>query len=376
MDTVIVDDISALEAVRGQWQALADRATEPNPFYEPWALIPAFRHLGRGERPRVAFVWRSVDRSELVGVFPFAGRRGFHHAPVGYAGLWRHVHCFLATPLIARGVECEVWRAFLRTMARRSILFDVGGMSGDGPVRQGLDAALAEDNLRFEDGPVLRRPLFDPQVPAEQYLERVLKTKRRRQFDKKRQSLGGAGIVRYERVATPSELICWADDFLALEESGWKGRGHTALRGRANEVRYFQEIISSGGALGKVAAYRLIAPVGIAAMRFDLVTQGAAFALKIAYDERFARSSPGALLEIEILHDLLARASFRFVDSCTVPSPHSVHGYFWREERSILTRFVAAPGLAGSSIVGVALTLRRMRELLRRRRAAQPIAAI
>src|SRR3954466_9403070 len=38
-------DRRELEALAGDWQALADVAAEPNPFYEPWMLLPALDHF-------------------------------------------------------------------------------------------------------------------------------------------------------------------------------------------------------------------------------------------------------------------------------------------------------------------------------------------
>jgi CelD/BcsL family acetyltransferase involved in cellulose biosynthesis len=367
VNTEIIHQRAELEARCREWQALAERAVEPNPFYEPWALIPAFEHLAGRDEPRVLFVWVDDSRRELVGVVPIARRFGFHHVPVRYAGLWRHLHCFLATPLIAPGAEGAVWREALRVVSARSRLFDVGGIAADGVAAAALERVIAADHVKYDEGGTILRPLLDPRGSPGGYLEMVVKSKRRRQFDKKRRLLESSGAVRYQTSTSEGELRRWLDDFLELEGRGWKGRDHTALRERANEVLYFRQLIAAGAALGKVVAYRLTAGADLAAMRFDLVTQGAAFALKIAYDERFRRSSPGALLELDILGDMLTQGRYRFVDSCTVPSPHSVHGYFWREERAIGTRILAAPGVAGATVVGAARGLRRMRNLLRGR---------
>jgi len=368
----VIEQWTALEARRGEWQTLAERAVEPNPFYEPWALVPALRYLAGRDRPRVLFVWVDGTRRELVGVVPIARRWGFHRVPVRYLGLWRHIHCFLATPLMAPGAEGAVWRETVRFVAERSHLFDVGGIAADGRVAAAFERVLAADSIRFDDSGTIRRPLLEPRGSPAAYLESVVKSKRRRQFERKRELLGGGGAIRYESTTSQRELGRWVDDFLELEGRGWKGRDHTALRERENETRYFRELIAGGSARGKVVAYRLTAGGELAAMRFDLVTQGAAFALKIAYDERFARSSPGALLELDILGDVLTNGRYRFIDSCTMPSRYSVHGYFWREERAIMSRVVAAPGVAGATVVGAARGLRRMKGLLFRGETIQP----
>src|SRR5438105_4944855 len=56
----------ALEAIAPAWQDLAGRALEPNPFYEPWFLIPALRHVLPDQEGTIA-VLAIEDRAELVG---------------------------------------------------------------------------------------------------------------------------------------------------------------------------------------------------------------------------------------------------------------------------------------------------------------------
>ena len=42
-----VSDWAQLATLEEEWQALAEKAAEPNPFYEPWMLLPALRSFAR-----------------------------------------------------------------------------------------------------------------------------------------------------------------------------------------------------------------------------------------------------------------------------------------------------------------------------------------
>lgn len=344
-----------------EWQSLADRAAEPNPFYEPWAIIPAFEFLSQGVHPRVVTVWSEAPHRVLLGVFPIARRFGYHRLPLSYLAMWRHMHCFLGTPIIEPGREAAVWREFLEWIARKGALFEIGTVGADGPVFAGLRTTLPQLGRPFETVESHARPLLAPRCAASEYLGRALRAKRRRQFDKKREILERDGPVHFEVADHVQTLAQWSSDFIALEGQGWKGRGKTALRGRANEEAFFHAVIQGGGANGKVRAYRLVRGGKPLAMRFDLLSGGAAFALKIAYDEAYARCSPGALLEIEILHRFFSQPDLRFIDSCTIPSPHSIHGYFWSETRVISSVAVAGRSFFGRGIVSLAPRLRRIR---------------
>src|SRR5215475_10564242 len=69
----ILSDWNELEGFQQSWQELAAAAAEPNPFYEPWMLLPALRSFARSERVQVVLVFRG---ERLDGLFPVAWRRG------------------------------------------------------------------------------------------------------------------------------------------------------------------------------------------------------------------------------------------------------------------------------------------------------------
>ncbi|HXL39570.1 MAG TPA: hypothetical protein VN928_03405, partial [Myxococcales bacterium] len=79
-----LSDWAELEALQDAWEELAAASVEPNPFYEPWMLLPALRSFARRERVEVVLVFRG---DLLCGLFPIVHRRG-------RAGLWRHRYCY------------------------------------------------------------------------------------------------------------------------------------------------------------------------------------------------------------------------------------------------------------------------------------------
>ena len=67
-----------------------------------------------------------------------------------------------------------------------------------------------------------------------------------------------------------------------------------------------------------------------------------AFSFKTAYDERYARYSPGVLLQRENL-DLLAREDIAWCDSCAA-ADHPMIERIWREKRAMVRVNVAIGG--------------------------------
>src|SRR6266446_425938 len=65
--TRAIADWSLLEPLHEAWQELARVAAEPNPFYEPWMLLPALRAFAPAGQIEVIAVFRG---ELLCGLFP------------------------------------------------------------------------------------------------------------------------------------------------------------------------------------------------------------------------------------------------------------------------------------------------------------------
>ena len=77
-------------------------------------------------------------------------------------------------------------------------------------------------------------------------------------------------------------------------------------------------------------------------MLANFLTAPGAFSYKTAFDEDYARFSPGVLLQRENLA-LLERDGIDWVDSCAAQD-HPMIDHFWRERRVIQRRSI---GIAG-----------------------------
>src|SRR5262249_10566175 len=65
-----------------------------------------------------------------------------------------------------------------------------------------------------------------------------------------------------------------------------------------------------------------------------------AWTWKIAYDEAYARFSPGVQLMLEVTETLLADNSVAQVDSCAT-ADHPMIDHLWRERLALSDRFIA-----------------------------------
>jgi hypothetical protein len=323
------------------WRGLAERAVEPNPFFEPELVLPAARHLGGG--PGLLVAEREGRWSACLVVHrPARWRR----LPLPTLATWRHSYCFLGTPL-AIGDELEPALAALIDRGRREpgvAALALDWVGADGPVWDcltelvGRDARTAVHWGRF-DRAVLRRRA----EPT--YLDETLRGHHRRELQRKRRTLArdvGEPVTTVDRGGDPAAYA----EFLRLEASGWKGRSGTALGAHPGHARFFTELCEGFAPAGRLQLLELSAGGRAVAMMSSLVAGGALYGFKIAYDETYGGYSPGIQLvrdSVEIFHE---RGDLTWIDSCADPDNDMINR-LWTERRSIATVVVPARGPLG-----------------------------
>ncbi len=120
-------------------------------------------------------------------------------------------------------------------------------------------------------------------------------------------------------VLKPAEAVApWIDQFLALEQTGWKGRRGTAIAGDERLQRALRSGLERLAAYGDLGFWRLAIDGRPAAMLFAAISGDRAWLVKIAHDEALARFSPGTLI---ILEASARDDEFRDVSARSIPVP-------------------------------------------------------
>lgn len=335
---------------RHAWDALAQCAAEPNPFHESWYLLPALRALD--PQGSVKLLRIEVD-GELAGLIPLRAERKYYNWPVPQLCNWIHGNCFLGAPLVAAGLERHFWKALLGWAdknAGRSLFLHLGVMPLDGPLNLALQSVLQEQGrlaglVHREE----RAMLSSTQTPLE-YFEESLSGKKRKELRRQFARLSELGEVQFERRRDDHKLARWTEDFLALEHSGWKGTAGSALGSHQATTRLFKEALSGAATQGKLERLTLTLNDEPIAMLINFLTPPGAYSYKTAFDERFARYSPGVLVQRENL-DLLEHGEVRWCDSCA-SADHPMIDHIWRERRPVGRISIAIGGKLRRAIFG------------------------
>jgi CelD/BcsL family acetyltransferase involved in cellulose biosynthesis len=329
-------------SIVSRWDLLARQAAEPNPFLESWYLLPALRALDPEERLRI-FLLESGD--EIVGLMPLAEQKRYYRRPIPHLASWTHPNAFLGTPLIAPGHERAFWRELLAWADRNAgsaLFLHLSELVLEGPVFAALSEVIAEPQRLGAIVHREERALLRSDDTPETYFSASLSGKKRKELRRQLNRLGEQGNVAFERQHDDAGLVEWIDAFLELEAAGWKGKAGSALSLADETARLFHSALAGAAAHGRLERLTLSLDGRPIAMLATFLCAPGAFSFKTAFDESFAKFSPGVLLQCENL-TILDRPDIAWTDSCAA-ADHPMIDHIWRERRTVGRISVAIGG--------------------------------
>jgi len=334
--------LAELGAIAAEWQSLADRALEPNVFLEPAFALAAAPVLGRGVG--VSLIWSRRHPARLMGFFPGRVERQRFGIALPLLVGWTHPFAPLGTPLIDRDAAAEVvsaWFSHLESRPEVPRLLLMPLMPVSGQVAQSLAAALAQRGGACLALDRHQRALLAPASDASraQYLEQAIGAKKRKELRRQRKRLAERRALHTETVSEPAAVAAALKDFLALEAAGWKGRAGTAASSDEEIQGFMQRAVTRLAEAGQARIARLLIDGRPIATLVTLKSGATAWCWKIAYDEMFARFSPGVQLLIDATKDLLEDPGIARADSCATEN-HPMIDHIWRERLALEDRFM------------------------------------
>ena len=336
--------------IRLAWDALAVCAAEPNPFNESWYLLAALRAL---DSAGTVNVLRFEAGGELAGILPLRRESRYYGWPIPHLAAWVHSNCFQGAPLVARGLEREFWRGLLGwadANAGRALFLHLAQMPLEGPLYHALQVVLAEQGRLAAVVQHEQRAMLASGQSAEAYYEQSLSGKKRKELRRQHARLSELGIVEITRQCDDAGLARWLEEFLALEHSGWKGTKGSALASHQTTLQLFREALTGAARHGRLERLTLTLDDQPIAMLANFITAPGAYSYKTAFDERYARYSPGVLVQRENLA-LLGRADIAWCDSCAA-ADHPMIDHIWRERRAVGRVSIAIGGKLRRALFG------------------------
>ena len=295
LSTVTLGAVNELESLAVPWARLAGWDSEPMQSHA-WSLSAAHT-LHAGSRLAIVTVWRGQS---LAAVAPLVEvrRAGVPWLEVlGARSLGEPVR------LLADGPDAR--RALARAIVdlRMPVLLqclDRGAWS-----EEFLHAARGRAVSFVVPGASCLRAEFDG--GWESYTAR-LSTERQASLRRKSRQLEREGELIFDsRMPSPAEVSEVLHSAFAVEARSWKRAAHSAVAQRPAQLAFFEAIGRHFAAEGKLLVRRLRVGGADAAVHVGVVESGRSYELKIGYDERWSRFSPGLQLTWHCLRDASER---------------------------------------------------------------------
>jgi hypothetical protein len=318
------------------WSDLAGGASEPNIFYEQWFLRPALAQFEHHPDLCLFLLWAGEpEQSQLLGLLPLGPVSRFGRWPVPHVQNWMHHNCFLGTPLVRKGFEPLFWEQLLIVLDQSPWpgFLHINGMTIGGPLDQALRGVCGVRKRRCDLVHSEARALLQSDLDSDAYFQANVRGKKRKELRRQGKRLDELGNVTFGHETGATGLDQWIDEFLQLERRGWKGYGGSALDSSGQTREFFRDALRGAARTGQLERLDIRLEGTPLVMLVNFHSGDGSFSFKTAFDEAFARFSPGVLLQVENLR-LLDNPSVAWMDSCAAEN-HSMIDSLWSGRRHI-----------------------------------------
>jgi hypothetical protein len=365
----VLDNPARVNPEDADWQDLVRHAVEPNSFLEPWFVASAARWFANENPWRLVRVWREpagpTEARSLCGVIALEQAKRFGSWHVPHLRTWRHRYGFLGLPLVRRSCERDFWRELFHWAEAQSDarFLELRVLPGEGPLHRALVDELRDSGRLAQTIDEHTRAVLETACDSETYLERATSKNHRRELRRRYRRFEEAGKLTLRQLTDATQLDHWIGEFLRLEAAGWKGADAGALAQDRSRGEFFTEMATRAFLADRLELFGFFVDDRPVALKCNLRADAAGFAFKIAYDEEFAKYSPGVQLEVANIDRLHQPGSdgavhARWMDSCAIPN-HPMINRLWSERR-VIRRLAVSTGNRMGDLLLAALPLRKV----------------
>jgi CelD/BcsL family acetyltransferase involved in cellulose biosynthesis len=302
------------------WEALVKQALEPAGFNSPELLFPI---LKRTQNANLATV---SDGEHLLFALPLQKKQFFNEnvsSPLLASAL----------PHISKIAPAPIFESFLNGQTKPILL---RGVPSDGPFFE----TLKGHSSHFEIIETWQRAALMPQGKFEKWLQTNFDQKRRKEFKRLRNRLAEQGELSIRVLGGKDTTTQFVDDFLTLEAGGWKGKRGTAISVDPKLKDALHEAAVALHSAKKLRFWSLQLNGRAIASLFAVVEGPHAWLGKIAYDEAYAKYSPGVMIILDCTESFFLEKSITQVDSSAIPN-HPMIDRIWRDRLPMASVMIA-----------------------------------
>lgn len=303
-----------IRRIRKEWTELtADR--DSNGFYHLFDWYDTHLAISQDAASFLTIAVYSGDR--LLGLLPVCeSQRRFLGWQIRVLESPR-TEAILHDAILARGVEPADVVRILRTKMSgvSSVDWDVLRLSGI----PGTSHLARPDSAKSMRLSVLNLVGYSSYFELQQYrdLSKVLSRHFRAKLRKNKNRLQRIEAASFDTIVARPQLEDAFLRFIELEASGWKsrvGQGRGAIKLSREKTEFYSQIMNKLSDSNACHIHFLNADTRPIAGAYSILVDDTCFLLKIAYDEEFARISPGVLLMEYIVNFYAEHPDIRFIN--------------------------------------------------------------
>jgi len=356
--------------VAPQWDDLVRRASS-NVFMNPAALKAAC-DTGFAKILMMLAWEQGAEPRKLVGAWALQLRKAAPLLPAVLEAL-PYNYAFLSSPVVDPAFADEVIPAFFAAIENSAELPNVVSLKSFDAESPSHASMLKAFSLRGIE-PLMLSETARPFVTREFGIKRSGSTRKKLRQDWNR--LSSLGTVEVVNSRNPADVEQAFETFLAMEKASWKGEQGTALLSDSTDAAFVRRLLHDLAARRDASVALLRVDGEAIAAQVLMYCGSTAYTWKTAFDAKFSKYSPGALLVDRITEELFAGPDIQAINSCAAED--SFMGQLWAGRRDMVDMLIGiGPGkslgyrIEAGRLLGYE-RLRKLRNRFRRRLSPPP----
>ena len=308
------------QALSAELKSLSQNAFQPAGYNSPELILPLLKNLGDADLMTVKY------GPDVLLAFPVSSKRLFlktWETPLTASGL-PHLNAELGASALLSFINAQT----------NPVLF--GAIPAHGPFFE----ILKKQSAHFEIIEIWQRAALRPTGSFDDWLQTNFDQKRRKELKRLRNRLSEQGEMVTEILRQGQDPKPFVDELLLLEAKGWKGTKGTAISANPKLKAALEEACANLHHSKKLRFWSLKLDGKAIASLFAIVEGDQAWLGKIAYDESFAKYSPGVQIILDCTESFFNEPNIKLIDSSAIPN-HPMIDRIWRDRIEMVNVFVA-----------------------------------
>ena len=342
---------------------LAKKALAPNPFFELPVLKASSENLGNRD-VQYLFLSKQIGKDETLKLFAPVILKPIGILRRKVLRSWTTHYTPLGMPLVHDDSNQQTLKAFMECLEHaehpeaKAIVFEQ--IAKDNSFIKGLyhSPQLSENLLLAVGTP---RAGLKP-ISNHDYVGTYFSGKRKQRLRVARTELEKLGDVTFTSSSDRKLIKEPLEEFLLLEQKGWKGTQKTALKNNTSTKQFAMDAVLNAADENKCHIHSLMLNKQTIASLISFKTNGYIYPWKIAYDEAYAKYSAGNLLSVHATSEFAKSKTFKGLDSLASEYNETTLR-FWPDEQEFFTMTIGIGKDATKTTLGITDELNRLKRI-------------